>query len=283
MDRSMQHLSTGELARLWKPKETIGISLFKASFNKFFYKKHRHQEFAIGVIEKGAQKFYHKGNKYVAAPRNIITVNPDEIHDGMPATHGGYQYRMVYINPKKIDEIVVGHSEIKKRAGYFKRPTIIDNKVAMKLNHALRLLDGDQHDSLESHTYLIEVIIDLFQRYSDPNPCVDSRLKDRKVVDQALEYIRERVTENITLDEIAQAVGLSQYHFLRIFKNTTDLPPHAYLIQMRVELAKRAIEKGYSIIVAALQSGFSDQSHLTRCFKSVYGLPPGQYKKNLFS
>ncbi len=276
-------LSTDELARLWKPKQPYDISLFKAYFNKFFYKRHRHQEFAIGVIEQGVQKFYHKGNKYVAAPKTIITVNPDEIHDGMPATKNGYQYRMVYISPKKIDEIVTGHSKTKKTSGYYKHPIIIDTKVAVKLNHALLLLDGNQQNSLEYHTYLIQVIIDLFQRYSEPKPCIDSRLKDRKVVNKALEYIRAKVTENVTLDEIAESVGLSQYHFLRIFKNTTGLPPHAYLIQMRVELAKSAIEKGVSIILAALQSGFSDQSHLTRCFKSVYGLPPGQYKKELFS
>ena len=282
MDRSIDPLSTGELARLWKPEHLYGISLFKACFNKFFYKKHKHQEFAIGVIEKGAQKFYHKGNQYVAAPRTIITVNPDEIHDGMPATQNGYQYRMVYISQEIMNDIITGHSERKKHTGYFKRPVTMDTKVAVKLDHALRLLDGDQKNSLEYHTYLIQVILDLFQRYSAPNPRVDRRLKDRRVVSEALEYIRSRVSENITLEEIAQSVGLSQYHFLRIFKNTTGLPPHAYLVQMRVELAKTAIEKGCSIASAALQSGFSDQSHLTRCFRSVYGLPPGRYQKALF-
>jgi AraC-like DNA-binding protein len=90
------------------------------------------------------------------------------------------------------------------------------------------------------------------------------------------------VTDNVTLNEIAKAVGLSKYHFLRIFKNTTGLPPHAYLLQMRVELAKGAIEKGLSLADAAFQSGFSDQSHMTRCFKAVYGLPPGQYKNAFF-
>ncbi len=70
--------------------------------------------------------------------------------------------------------------------------------------------------------------------------------------------------------------------FSQNFKHTTGLPPHTYLLQMRVELAKDAIEKGSSLADAAFQSGFADQSHMTRCFKAVYGLPPGQYKNAFF-
>ncbi len=280
---STQHRTTDDQALLWKPEQIDGISLFKARFNKFVYKKHRHQEFAIGVIEQGAQEFYHQGTRYNATPKTIITVNPDEIHDGMPASKAGYQYRMIYIDQKKFHEMLANHSGLKYSPGYFKCPIISDNQIAKNLHHALRFLDEDQHNNLESHTYLVQAVADLFHRYADRNLSLNSHQKDKIIVNQALEYIRDRVTQNITLHEIAQGVGLSQYHFLRIFKNTTGLPPHAYLIQMRVELAKEAIEKGSSITSAALESGFSDQSHMTRCFKAVYGLPPGQYKKALFS
>lgn len=201
----------------------------------------------------------------------------------MSASKAGYQYRMVYIDQKKIHEILTGFSGSKYYSGYFKCPIILDKQIATNLHHALLFLDGDKHNSLESHTYLVQVITDLFHRYADHNLCLNSHLKDQKIVNQALEYIRDRVTENITLEEIAQCVGLSQYYFLRIFKSTTGFTPHAYLIQRRVELAKDAIEKGCSMTIAALDSGFSDQSHMTRCFKSAYGLPPGQYKKALFN
>ncbi len=282
-DKEAQYLPVEDQALLWKPKQLDGISLFKARFNKFAYKKHCHREYAIGLIEQGAQKFHHLGSKYIASSKTMITVNPDEVHDGMSDCSMGYQYRMAYIRQTKIHEILTCHSELKSSPGYFKHPLVIDNQIADLFHRALVLLDDDNHNSLEFHTYLVQAITHLFHRHADRNHYLNRHFKDHRIVHQALEYIRERVSENITLNEIASAVDLSQYHFLRIFRDTTGLPPHAYLIQMRVELAKNAIENGYSLVNASLESGFSDQSHMNRCFKAIYGLPPGQYKKILFS
>ncbi len=86
-------------------------------------------------------------------------------------------------------------------------------------------------------------------------------------------------SENISLDDIVRTAGLSRFHFLRLFKATTGFPPHAYLVQQRIALAKSAIENGSSLTDAAILSGFSDQSHLTRRFKAIHGITPGQYKK----
>ncbi len=66
--------TTDDQALLWKPEQIDGVSLFKIRFNRFVYKKHRHQEFAIGIIEQGAQDFYHQGTRYNATPKTIITV-----------------------------------------------------------------------------------------------------------------------------------------------------------------------------------------------------------------
>ena len=270
-------------ALLWKPAHLDGVSLFKACFSNFSYKKHCHREFAIGVIEQGVQQFYHRGSNYTAPPGTIISLNPDEVHDGMSASKTGYRYRMVYISRNVIRKMSACRSASGSFPGYFSCPVIFDKKMAARLLHALRLLDGDRQTSLESHTCLARVVSGLFCRYGSRRFLSGPRFKDREIVNRALAYIRDNVAQNITLNEIAASVDLSQYHFLRIFKNTTGLPPHAYLVQRRVEMAKAAIEGGCSIALAALESGFSDQSHMTRCFKSVYGVPPGRYKAALFS
>jgi AraC-like DNA-binding protein len=230
----------------------------------------------------GVQTFHHSGSRYIASPGTIISVNPDEVHDGMSASKTGYQYRMVYIDQEKVHEMLSCHYGPKSSPGYFKDPIIIDNQAAAALQHALRLIEEEQSNGLESHTRLAQAVTGIFHRHADRKFSLSSNHEDSRVVQHALEYIRAKVTENITLKEIATSVGLSQYHFLRIFKHTTGLPPHAYLLQMRVELAKDAIEKGSSLADAAFQSGFADQRHMTRCFKAVYGLPPGQYKNAFF-
>ena len=96
-----QNLPPRDHAFLWRPKQLIGISVFKARFSRFSYKKHTHPEFAIGVIERGMQTFHHSGSRYVAPSGTMTTVNPDEVNDGMSTSETCYQYRMLYVDPLK--------------------------------------------------------------------------------------------------------------------------------------------------------------------------------------
>ncbi|MCG8618800.1 MAG: AraC family transcriptional regulator [Desulfobacterales bacterium] len=277
-------LPRGDQALLWQPRHLEGISLFKARFSRFAYKPHCHSEYAIGVIEQGVQKFHHSGQTFTAPANTIISVNPGETHDGMSDTSGGYQYRMMYISLEKIREILSCHGELKYRPGYFNAPVASDPEAARLLHRALVLLDGDGPGCLEGHACLARALTRLFRRHAGyKRRDAAGFLKSDAAVRRAIEFIRENATENISLEDISAAAELSPYHFLRIFRKTTGLPPHAYLVQIRVERAKSAIEKGCALIDAAQTAGFSDQSHMTRCFKSIYGLPPGKYKKMVFS
>lgn len=100
---------------------------------------------------------------------------------------------------------------------------------------------------------------------------------DPLVVQQALDYLETHYAAAITLDDLAAQTHLSPYHLLRLFKATYGLPPHAYLTQLRVQRAKRLLLAGQPIAAVALDVGFVDQSHLTRHFKRIVGVPPGQY------
>jgi AraC family transcriptional regulator len=91
----------------------------------------------------------------------------------------------------------------------------------------------------------------------------------------AIEYIRDRLETALTVAEIAQATAMSTYHFMRLFKKSTGKSPHQYIIEARVKRAKDLLLTGkFSVCEAAYAAGFVDQSHLTRHFKRVFGLPP---------
>ena len=65
--------------------------------------------------------------------------------------------------------------------------------------------------------------------------------------------------------------------FLREFKKQTGLPPHAWLVQIRLRKAQHLLKQGQSIVLTAHQMGFSDQSHFNRHFKKALGVTPAQY------
>ncbi|MEM8546388.1 MAG: helix-turn-helix transcriptional regulator, partial [Cyanobacteria bacterium P01_H01_bin.119] len=91
------------------------------------------------------------------------------------------------------------------------------------------------------------------------------------------DYLTAYHTANITLDELAALVNLPSLRLLRTFRQQIGLPPHAYLNYVRVQRAKRLIAAGWTITDAALETGFTDQSHLHRHFKKLVGVTPGQY------
>jgi AraC-like DNA-binding protein len=72
---------------------------------------------------------------------------------------------------------------------------------------------------------------------------------------------------------------MSPFALLRAFRGETGLPPHAYLNQLRVRLARRLLDRGVAPAEVAAEVGFADQAHLTRHFKRVMGVPPGAYQR----
>lgn len=90
------------------------------------------------------------------------------------------------------------------------------------------------------------------------------------------EYIDSRLSENISLDAMAETAGLSVFHFARAFRQTFGTPPHSYLLHRRIEWAQRLVQQTeLSLSEIALSTGFSDQSHFARHFRRLTGMTPG--------
>lgn len=92
---------------------------------------------------------------------------------------------------------------------------------------------------------------------------------------QAIAYINESLEQDLSLSAIASEVGISQYHFARLFKQAMGVSVHQYVIQRRVEAAKRLLlHRQLSITEIALQVGFANPSHLSQHFKRIVGVTP---------
>ncbi|MCY7323926.1 MAG: AraC family transcriptional regulator [Phormidesmis sp. CAN_BIN36] len=99
-------------------------------------------------------------------------------------------------------------------------------------------------------------------------------------LEQAIEYINTHLSENLSLVAIATELEMSQYYFCRLFKRSTGLTPHQYLIQQRVERAKQLLKQPeLTIAHIAIKCGFANQSHLAKQFRQHTGLTPKQFCK----
>lgn len=108
----------------------------------------------------------------------------------------------------------------------------------------------------------------------------ESGLPERQLL-QVLEYINEHLNQEIKLADLAQLLGMSQFHFSHLFKQASGTAPYQYLLQQRVERAKQLLKQtDQSIIDIAFLCGFNSHSHLTKQFRQFTGMTPKAYRAN---
>ncbi|MBE9011062.1 helix-turn-helix transcriptional regulator [Pseudanabaenaceae cyanobacterium LEGE 13415] len=98
---------------------------------------------------------------------------------------------------------------------------------------------------------------------------------------QAIDFMQNHLGDEFSIQDIANLLGISQYYFCRLFKQSMGPSPYQYVLQQRVEFAKRLLkQRDKSIAQVALESGFSSQSHLTQHFRKLTGTTPKAYRKS---
>lgn len=96
-------------------------------------------------------------------------------------------------------------------------------------------------------------------------------------VRRAMSYLRERLHDAISLDDLASHAGLDKFHLCRAFRTQIGLPPHQYLTHLRMARAMELLKSGVRASEVAPQVGLYDQSQLNRHFRRIVGMTPARY------
>lgn len=236
------------------------------------FPRHSHDHFGVGVIASGAQRSWSGAGTVRASAGDVIMVNPGEIHDGAPLCGAARAWRIVYLEPA-----VVARETVEEFAGRAEivRPVVRDPLLARRLTELFDSLIAGHCDPLAREESLLRSMICLFRRHgmakfrsSGSSPSVT----------RAVERIDSAPARPVSLAELAALSGVSRFQLLRGFSREVGITPHAYLMQRRVLLAQGFLADGQTPVEAAIQAGFSDQSHLTRAFVRQVGVTPGRYR-----
>lgn len=101
---------------------------------------------------------------------------------------------------------------------------------------------------------------------------------DARAQRRLVDFVEAHLADSIPLARLAAVAGVGERHLLRAFRTTMGCSPHQYLLARRVERAKTRITQGWSLADVALDSGFADQSQLTRTFRHHTGTTPGRWR-----
>ncbi len=256
------------------PCEVVGIEVVEAA-TRHSFPRHTHEQYGIGVIHQGAQKSHSGRGMVEAGPGNVITVNPGEVHDGMPIGDAGRSWRMLYFAPAIIGEAAGDMNEGVQKTCEFSQPVMENAKTATLFQQLFSTMTTTSNTSSQLHReeLLLRLLEGIVRERSDHDDLYTPPLPIRT----AMDLIDDEPAALITLADLARESGLSRFQVLRGFVRATGFTPHAYLMQRRIDLARRLIARGSGLADTAAVSGFADQSHMTRLFVRTYGVSPGAY------
>lgn len=242
----------------------------------YSFPRHSHDEFGLGLITEGGHRSHSGRGEVEATKGDMISVCPGEVHDGMPMAGRMRSWTMLYVSASRLFSIAADDCAASKGTELeFVSPVISPTSERRHVQSLFHLLSQGAYSAKnEFDEALTDLIVPLIRkRKPSDHPAVRS-------IAAVIEYIHDDPSSHMSLDELARLAGASRFQTIRAVKRQTGFTPFGLIRQKRLELARRLIFSGSSISDAAIQAGFSDQAHLTRAFRSTYGVTPGMFVRS---
>lgn len=239
------------------------------------FPNHFHEHYVIGFVEDGHRALSCRNKDYSIERGNIVLFNPGDNHGCVQSDDGTFDYRGFNISKSimlDLAEEVTGKRELPG----FSKNVICDDEITCYLRplHEMVMSGIPDFGKEENLLFLISALI---QKYEQPfESCIPECPQE---IEKACEFMHQHFSERIYLDQICRYTGLSKSTLLRAFTKSKGITPYRYLETIRINKAKLLLEKGVLPVDAAMQTGFSDQSHFTNYFSSFIGLAPGVYRE----
>lgn len=251
---------------------------FKGLMQKF--SPHFHEYYVIGFIEAEQRQLICKGEEHIINPGDLLLFNPYDIHSCEQIDHLTLDYCCINISLDVMRELNDG------QLPYFSQSVLVNHPLTQTLKNLHSYIVQSQNQQYpqqieckkHKEELLQHLIQQLTQHYTNLSLSYsDTRHPNDQNVETICNYLEQHYSHTVTLAELSDLVGYSKYQLIRAFNQQKKITPYSYLETIRVNKAKELLEEGTQLIEVAVQTGFSDQSHLSKFFKKMVGLTPKQY------
>lgn len=266
------------------------VELFRFDGYGHAFPRHSHERLTFGVLGPGNGRIRVRGAEWQADRGCLLAIGADEPHSAEPSRGGGWSYRSFYPSAEVVAAALGSHCERSEaisshrergEAIYprFDRPVIRDPELALAVERLHRRMERGSASPSDEERLLV-LIGRLAARHGEglPNPREDAAAG---VVTRARAFLEANAGKPVRLHELAAVAGVSLFHLIRCFQREVGMPPHAWLTQLRANRAREMLLEGEAPAAVAYRCGFSDQAHLTRTFRSMLGVTPGTYARDM--
>jgi AraC-like DNA-binding protein len=240
------------------------------------FARHVHHKFCIGTVCRGVRLISQAGTSVMVPENAIFVINPGTAHSCKTLCKAGHDYLTFCVDREKMKDIASQISEKAQDVPYIRNILLSDTELVSKM-HEFNLLLRHKDSMLRRESILFSMLSKLIIRHSDSPPTPRQVGSQHDAMNRVCKFIKTHFAKNLSLDELSKVAYLSPFHFQRLFLKNTGVSPHDYLMQWRINKAIELFREGHCIASVAVDTGFVDQSHLTRTFKRIIGITPGRY------
>lgn len=241
---------------------------------------HYHDFHKIIVFVSGKVTYHIEGKAYQLKPQDILLVSQGAIHKPEIDPSIPYERYIFWIRDDlSFPELNTCFQKANDRSFNLIR---LDSALQEKLKDLLPEIEHSLHDAQFGDSILSKALFTQFMVYINRIFLKSSTAPDQKSyssdsqVEQLLKYINRNLSENLSIDHLAERFFFSKYHMMRKFKKETGYTIHNYIISKRLLRARSLIAQGTPVMKAAMQSGFQDYTAFVRAYKKQFGTVPTQ-------
>lgn len=215
--------------------------------------------------------------------KNEIVVTPAGLKSGWK-WHEKSKVIVITLEPDKLEKFAQNELGVLLSEKQLRDiPQFIDEDITQAAIMLMDALKSDLGSDVMFESFARVFLTKLIQKYGleRSEDMEFSKSFTSKHYKRVLDYIAKNYGQNIALEDLATEAGISPFHFARLFKQTIGQSPHQFVMTYRVEEAKKMLrDHQRPMIDIALACGFADQSHFSRVFKQIQGIPPKSYRQN---
>lgn len=261
------------MTEFWRSHELPFIEARRSCQHNICYRLHSHEEFSIGVVDKGTSLFAGnlQGSIRLEAG-DVIAIPAGHVHSCNPL-HSEWRYQMFHFDQSWVADLV---GRTQQAAALDCVRVIRDETTYLTVDHLGDVLFSDASRQ-EIDALVLQTLLRLGQA-----PAVREVLGGRDdVAVEALSPVFYRLRDdpaNPRVSELGALVGMNEFELIRAFRAAVGLPPLAWRQNYRIAQARRLLREGCSIVETATSLGFADQSHFHRVFRGHVAATPGGYR-----
>ena len=241
---------------------------------------HYHDFHKIIVFVSGKVTYHIEGKAYQLKPQDILLVSQGAIHKPEIDPSIPYERYIFWIRDDlSSPELNTCFQKANDRSFNLIR---LDSVLQEKLKDLLPEIEHSLRDTQFGDSILSKALFAQFMVYINRIFLKSSSAPDQKSyssdsqVEQLLKHINRNLSENLSIDHLAEKFFFSKYHMMRKFKKETGYTIHNYIISKRLLHARSLITQGTPVMKAAMQSGFQDYTAFVRAYKKQFGTVPTQ-------